>query len=124
MKFVLVYFPDDWDQTLDKKQLEGIYLAHGLRGQSTMAMKAWPQVHEMDDHIMSSDKKQSVNRSGNSPRYLPPPVRFHNLPRGTLGIKYSNIGAYTPEISPTSHKVDDVGPIGRACETLGYLSGY
>lgn len=42
-----------------------------------MVAKVWPQVQERDDPIVSSDKKQSVNRSGTSPRYLPPPVKFH-----------------------------------------------
>lgn len=43
---------------------EGFILSHGLRVQSLMVEKAWPQQHEVARHIASAGRKQRVVNPG------------------------------------------------------------
>ena len=55
------YFSDGWEQqTLDKGQLEGVYLAHGLRGYRLLWRGKYTSGRECDvvGHTASMVKKQ------------------------------------------------------------------
>lgn len=43
---------------------KGFILSHGLRVQSLMVEKAWPQQHEVARHIASAGRKQRVVNPG------------------------------------------------------------
>lgn len=82
-----------------------------------MVVKAWPQLREVDDHIVSSDTEAEHKEKWDLSQVPTTLIKFHSLPSGALGIKCSSTGAYAGDCTL---KVDDVDSVGRARGTLDY----